>query len=234
MSASPRKRRNLNVSDDVEVKVRPNRAQRAALRASRREANTEMSDDQRKSAARKADIAKAQQVVDAVRVAAAKKAAHAKQTAELKVYCICRQPDDGEGMVQCDECGEWLHFACIRIKPSKKRVFSGDFECPICNKKDLKSMVNEAQSISELLPALKSITLEPLKKFLSEQMKSADVDAVDESVVVEQIKPSKRAHLAKKSAAKPARCSKSVGVRRSSRIKQIAEKKAEAKKKSKQ
>ncbi|AAS51341.2 ACR115Wp [Eremothecium gossypii ATCC 10895] len=47
------------------------------------------------------------------------------------VYCICKKPDGGELMVQCDGCGDWFHFTCIRIPSAyKSLVFS--FYCPYC------------------------------------------------------------------------------------------------------
>lgn len=31
----------------------------------------------------------------------------------ISVFCVCRLPDDGELMVQCSQCKEWYHKACI-------------------------------------------------------------------------------------------------------------------------
>lgn len=30
-------------------------------------------------------------------------------------YCICRQPDNGALMIQCDFCHEWYHGACVNL-----------------------------------------------------------------------------------------------------------------------
>lgn len=49
----------------------------------------------------KSDSAQSQQVISA----AEKKSAASKRG--RKVYCICRTPDDGNTMVQCDVCKEW-------------------------------------------------------------------------------------------------------------------------------
>ena len=37
-------------------------------------------------------------------------------------YCICRGPDDGTFMIQCDECREWFHGKCVDITPEKAKV----------------------------------------------------------------------------------------------------------------
>ncbi|KAJ7890537.1 hypothetical protein B0H14DRAFT_3081675 [Mycena olivaceomarginata] len=31
------------------------------------------------------------------------------------VYCLCRKGDDGSPMVNCGECDEWFHFACVNL-----------------------------------------------------------------------------------------------------------------------
>ncbi|KAJ6610202.1 hypothetical protein B0H10DRAFT_2061219, partial [Mycena sp. CBHHK59/15] len=31
------------------------------------------------------------------------------------IYCLCRKGDDGSPMVNCGECDEWYHFACIDL-----------------------------------------------------------------------------------------------------------------------
>lgn len=33
----------------------------------------------------------------------------------IKVYCECRLPDNGEKMVQCFKCKEWFHTKCVRL-----------------------------------------------------------------------------------------------------------------------
>ena len=33
----------------------------------------------------------------------------------LKIYCSCRQIEDGRDMVKCDGCKEWFHVDCIQI-----------------------------------------------------------------------------------------------------------------------
>lgn len=49
--------------------------------------------------------------------------------ATAQLYCICRKPDDGELMVQCDACSQWFHAACMRL--SEKTV-TDDWKCPTC------------------------------------------------------------------------------------------------------
>lgn len=31
----------------------------------------------------------------------------------VPVYCICRLPNTGEPMIECDKCNEWYHFRCV-------------------------------------------------------------------------------------------------------------------------
>ena len=46
-------------------------------------------------------------------------------------YCICRGPDDGTFMIQCDECREWFHGKCVDITPEKAKVID-IYLCPNC------------------------------------------------------------------------------------------------------
>jgi hypothetical protein len=36
-----------------------------------------------------------------------------------KLYCWCRGRDSGDPMIQCDDCSEWFHCACVGFKSSK-------------------------------------------------------------------------------------------------------------------
>lgn len=41
---------------------------------------------------------------------------HKKACVELiPVFCICRLPDDGSTMIQCTQCHEWYHQACVNV-----------------------------------------------------------------------------------------------------------------------
>ena len=40
-----------------------------------------------------------------------------------KVYCTCRQPDDGMPMISCSECEEWYVFSSIDLFSSIERKF---------------------------------------------------------------------------------------------------------------
>ncbi|CAR28558.1 hypothetical protein ZYGR_0S01910 [Zygosaccharomyces rouxii] len=47
------------------------------------------------------------------------------------VYCICKNPDNGDLMVGCDGCDDWFHFKCLKIPETyRKLVYS--FHCPYC------------------------------------------------------------------------------------------------------
>lgn len=49
----------------------------------------------------------------------------------FKIYCVCRLPDSGDEMVQCNKCKEWYHFTCIGI-PSGTKLKSA-YYCSVCN-----------------------------------------------------------------------------------------------------
>jgi COMPASS component SPP1 len=37
----------------------------------------------------------------------------------IKLYCLCRSPENGENMIGCDKCDEWFHFNCVGIDAVK-------------------------------------------------------------------------------------------------------------------
>ena len=43
-------------------------------------------------------------------------------TEEVPVFCVCRLPDNGSLMVQCDKCRDWFHTLCLNINYSKKCI----------------------------------------------------------------------------------------------------------------
>lgn len=47
------------------------------------------------------------------------------------LHCLCRKPDDGKLMIQCDYCDEWYHGACINITPEQADMLV-KFRCPRC------------------------------------------------------------------------------------------------------
>ncbi|KAG0229361.1 hypothetical protein BGW41_003060 [Actinomortierella wolfii] len=56
-------------------------------------------------------------------------------TRSKKVYCYCKQPDDGEVMIQCDNCREWFHGACVNItdEDAERMDLSNEkFFCKTC------------------------------------------------------------------------------------------------------
>ncbi|KAF9168012.1 PHD finger protein 3 [Actinomortierella ambigua] len=59
-------------------------------------------------------------------------------TRSKKVYCYCQQPDDGEVMIQCDNCRQWFHGACVNItdEDAERIVLSNSkFFCSTCEEK---------------------------------------------------------------------------------------------------
>jgi len=53
-----------------------------------------------------------------------------EEEAELEAACGCGEPDADDDMIQCDDCGEWLHYRCAGL--SRKRVPSGSWTCKDC------------------------------------------------------------------------------------------------------
>ena len=47
-------------------------------------------------------------------------------------FCICRLPDDGELMIQCDECLDWFHGSCVGVDKKKSRNIKR-YYCPNCS-----------------------------------------------------------------------------------------------------
>ena len=61
-----------------------------------------------------------------------------------KKYCICRGPDTGEMMVQCDHCKEWFHLTCVSLSPQEAESLD-KYNCPNCQFVDRNSSVQEKQ-----------------------------------------------------------------------------------------
>lgn len=36
-------------------------------------------------------------------------------SADANKFCICRGPDTGSFMINCDECREWYHRPCVNL-----------------------------------------------------------------------------------------------------------------------
>ncbi|KAK6200253.1 uncharacterized protein RJT21DRAFT_114679 [Scheffersomyces amazonensis] len=49
-----------------------------------------------------------------------------------ELFCICRKPDNGEMMVQCDGCEEWFHFKCMKLKQENSNLIA-KFFCKFCD-----------------------------------------------------------------------------------------------------
>ena len=46
-------------------------------------------------------------------------------------YCICKKPDDGFQMIQCDKCQEWFHCHCMHLSKANTLKLK-EFLCPRC------------------------------------------------------------------------------------------------------
>jgi len=60
---------------------------------------------------------------------------------KVKLYCVCRRPDDGSPMVQCDVCKEWFHCRCINITREQAEQM-GHYHCPTCKRRKTGEKIN--------------------------------------------------------------------------------------------
>eukprot|EP01090_Pellita_catalonica_P021186 TRINITY_DN785_c0_g1_i4.p1 TRINITY_DN785_c0_g1~~TRINITY_DN785_c0_g1_i4.p1 ORF type:complete len:435 (-),score=86.25 TRINITY_DN785_c0_g1_i4:1855-3159(-) len=49
----------------------------------------------------------------------------------LKEYCICKEPDGGRDMINCDGCKDWFHYECVGIT-TKVAPTIGEYFCLDC------------------------------------------------------------------------------------------------------
>ncbi|CAN4127115.1 unnamed protein product [Withania somnifera] len=71
------------------------------------------------------------------------------------VDCVCGVNfDDGEEMVNCDDCGVWVHTRCVRYVKSEKL-----FACDKCKNKSTRNDSNEETEVAQLLVELPTKTL---------------------------------------------------------------------------
>ena len=47
------------------------------------------------------------------------------------LLCICKKPDDGKLMIQCDECDDWFHGACVGVTKELADTLV-TYICPRC------------------------------------------------------------------------------------------------------
>ncbi|CAG8701251.1 6435_t:CDS:2, partial [Cetraspora pellucida] len=48
-----------------------------------------------------------------------------------QLYCVCRSSDGQSFMIECDNCDEWFHGACVKIS-SEESLMVDKFYCPNC------------------------------------------------------------------------------------------------------
>lgn len=71
------------------------------------------------------------------------------------VDCVCGVTfDDGEEMVNCDECGVWVHTRCSRYVKSEKL-----FACDKCKSKNSRTNDSEETEVAQLLVELPTKTM---------------------------------------------------------------------------
>ncbi|KAI9146179.1 PLU-1-like protein-domain-containing protein [Paraphysoderma sedebokerense] len=71
-----------------------------------------------------------------------------------RLYCYCRKPDDATFMVECDDCHEWYHTACLNMtKKGVKEVQR--FVCGICDPSNEVSRKGKSPYLDDLRVVLK-------------------------------------------------------------------------------
>ncbi|KAJ9102473.1 hypothetical protein QFC21_002873 [Naganishia friedmannii] len=48
-----------------------------------------------------------------------------------ELHCLCRQPEDGKTMIQCDDCNEWYHLSCVKLRQVQVELID-QYICPPC------------------------------------------------------------------------------------------------------
>ncbi|KAL5552082.1 hypothetical protein UlMin_002258 [Ulmus minor] len=64
------------------------------------------------------------------------------------LYCICRKPYDQRAMIACDECDEWYHFDCIKLRVAPKVYI-----CPACEPRKEESSTPSSVDPESLMDA---------------------------------------------------------------------------------
>ncbi|PKC11991.1 PHD-domain-containing protein [Rhizophagus irregularis] len=49
----------------------------------------------------------------------------------MQLYCICRSSDGESFMIECDNCDEWYHGACVNITREESQLVD-KYYCPNC------------------------------------------------------------------------------------------------------
>ena len=66
------------------------------------------------------------------------------------IRCVCRSDKEEGHMIECEECGNWLHTKCVGLTRSSAKFFP--FICPHC----IKDLFKRLSSISQDFSLLKS------------------------------------------------------------------------------
>lgn len=48
-----------------------------------------------------------------------------------QLYCICRKPDQGSWMINCEVCNDWFHGTCVSLEESDEPLID-TYICPVC------------------------------------------------------------------------------------------------------
>ncbi|KAI9487637.1 MAG: hypothetical protein EXX96DRAFT_554069 [Benjaminiella poitrasii] len=77
-------------------------------------------------------------------------------------YCVCRRGYNGkEFMIECEECKEWFHGACVGLKPNS---ITEHYFCKSCTGKQKQQHKGAGKALMPPNPNKKSIIILPLSK----------------------------------------------------------------------
>ncbi|KAF9932116.1 hypothetical protein FBU30_008930 [Linnemannia zychae] len=97
------------------------------------------------------------------------------KTVSKDVYCICREPYDGEEfMIACDRCEEWFHGRCIGMKPQEAKK-SNHYYCDTCQR--IRRMFGVTSSPQEPVAALSKQKKSAHKKSTEKRTEKRDQKA---------------------------------------------------------
>src|ERR1700721_2676315 len=48
-----------------------------------------------------------------------------------QLYCVCRKPDQGTWMINCESCNDWFHGSCVSLEESDEPLID-TYICSVC------------------------------------------------------------------------------------------------------
>ena len=67
---------------------------------------------------------------------------------DVKLYCLCQQPDDGRFMICCDN---WFHGDDVGVVKPARGLLAGECICPSCSTQPVESTPPSVVSLVQIL-----------------------------------------------------------------------------------